>query len=54
MKIKNTLVITPEQIPLRMQYLGLHLYPDDTAEASFAESLPERTARGRKIMVAKT
>jgi hypothetical protein len=54
MKIKNTLMIRPEQIPLGTQALGLHLYPDDTAEVTFAESIPERTARGRKIMVAKT
>ena len=50
MKIKNTLVITPEQIPPGAQALGLHLYPDDTAEVTFAESIPERTDRGRKIM----
>jgi hypothetical protein len=50
MEIKNTLVITPEQIPPGTQALGLHLYPDDTAEVTFAEFIPERTARGRKIM----
>jgi hypothetical protein len=50
MKIKNTLVITPERIPAGTQCLGLHLYPDDTAEITFAESIPERTARGRKLM----
>lgn len=50
MKIKNTLVIKPEQIPTGTQCLGLHLYPDDTAEVTFSESIPERTARGRKLM----
>jgi hypothetical protein len=51
--IKNKLVITPDQIPPGTQALGLHLYPDDTAEVTFAEFIPERTARGRKIMAAR-
>lgn len=48
--IKNTLVIKPEQIPAGTRYLGLHLYPDDTAEITFADDIPERTARGKKIL----
>ncbi|MFS2022436.1 hypothetical protein ACL58G_05080 [Massilia sp. GER05] len=48
-KIKNELVILPEQIPPGTKYLGLHLYPDFTAEVTFSESLPERTSRGKKI-----
>ena len=48
-KIKNKLVITPEQIPLGTKYLGLHIYPDDTAEITFSEAMPERTERGKKI-----
>ncbi|GGY96345.1 hypothetical protein ACFFTM_13295 [Pseudoduganella plicata] len=51
--MKNTLVITPDQIPTGTQSLGLHLYPDDTVEVTFAEFVPERTARGRKIMEAR-
>jgi hypothetical protein len=49
-KIKNALVVSPEQIPTDAQYVGLHLYPDNTAEVTFSESMPERTIRGRKIM----
>lgn len=49
MKIKNKLIISPEQIPVGTKYLGLHLYPDDTAEVTFSESMPERSARGKKI-----
>lgn len=49
-KMKNTLIITPEQVPPGTQYLGLHLYPDDTAEVTFSEFIPERTARGEKIL----
>lgn len=52
-KIKNTLRVSPEQIPPETQYLGLHLYPDDTAEIIFSESMPEESARGRKIMAAR-
>lgn len=47
---KNQLVISPEQIPSGTRYLGIHLYPDDTVEFTFAEGIPERTARGRKIL----
>ena len=50
MRIKNALIITPDQIPHGTGCLGLHLYPDDTAEVTFAETIPERTARGRKIL----
>ena len=49
-KVKNKLAISPEQIPSGTRYIGLHLYPDDTAEVTFAEFIPERTARGEKIL----
>ncbi|KAB8051079.1 hypothetical protein GCN78_13110 [Janthinobacterium rivuli] len=51
--IKNQLLISAEQIPLGTRYLGLHLYPDDTAEITFADSIPDRTARGEKILAAR-
>lgn len=47
--MKNNLVISPDQIPLGTRYLGLHLYPDDTAEVTFAQFIPERSERGKKI-----
>jgi hypothetical protein len=46
-------MISPEQIPPGTRYLGLHLYPDDTAEITFAEVIPETTARGDKIRSAR-
>lgn len=52
-KMKNEIVISPEQIPPGTRYIGLHLYPDDTAEITFAEFIPERTARGKKILSAR-
>lgn len=48
-QVKNTIVITREQIPPGTRYIGLHLYPDDTAEITFAEFIPERTTRGKQI-----
>ena len=49
-KMKNKIVISSEQIPPGTRYIGLHLYPDDTAEVTFAEFIPERTPRGEKIL----
>ncbi|QKY03272.1 hypothetical protein G3257_14090 [Janthinobacterium lividum] len=46
---KGPLVISPEQIPPRTRYLGIHLYPDDRVEFTFVEGPPEPTARGQKI-----
>jgi hypothetical protein len=51
--VKNTLVISPEQIPAGTRYLGLHLYPDFTAEIVFSESIPDTTPRGDKILAAR-
>ena len=52
-KIRNTLAVSPGQISKDAQYAGLHLYPDNTAEIIFSESMPERTVRGRTIMDAR-
>ena len=52
-RTKNELVISPEQIPPGTRYIGLHLYPDDTAQVTFAEFIPEKTARGEKILAAR-
>lgn len=49
-QIKNKIVISPEQIPPGTRYIGLHLYPDDTAEVTFAEFIPERTVRGKRVL----
>ncbi|WP_152615375.1 hypothetical protein [Janthinobacterium lividum] len=46
---KGPLVISPEQIPPRTRYLGIHLYPDDRVEFTFVEGPPEPTTRGQKI-----
>lgn len=48
--VRNQLIILPEQIPAGTRYVGLHLYPDDTAEISFSNSIPDISARGKKIL----
>lgn len=48
MAVKNKLEISFADIPFGTRYLGLHLYPDDTAEITFAEFIPERTVRGEQ------
>jgi hypothetical protein len=52
--IKNTLTISDGQIPPRAAYIGLHLYPDDTAEVTFSEGVPEKTIRGKEILATRT
>ncbi|QSX98461.1 hypothetical protein LSO07_13755 [Janthinobacterium sp. PLB04] len=42
------LTISRQQIPDGTRYLGLHLYPDSTAEVTFDEFLPQRTQRGKE------
>lgn len=48
-RVKNLLVISADEIPPLTRYIGLHLYPDDTAEVTFDEFIPERTERGKII-----
>lgn len=52
-KMKNKIAISPNIVPQGTRYLGLHLYPDDTAEVTFAEFIPDSTARGEKIRLAR-
>ena len=46
LSIKNRLEVSREQIVAGTRYIGLHLYPDDTAEATFSQFLPQRIRRG--------
>jgi len=52
-RVKNEIIISSEKIPAGTRYIGLDLYPDDTAEITFAEFIPDRSARGRKILAAR-
>jgi hypothetical protein len=48
--LKNKVVISPSDIPSGAHYMGVCLYPDDTAEFSFSEFMPEYSVRGEAIM----
>ena len=52
-QLKNRVVINPGDVPSNARYLGIHLYPDDTAEVTFSENLPDRTERGNEILKVK-
>lgn len=43
---KNSLVINPEQIPADVSSLGVHIYPDNTAELIFSQDVLEQSVRG--------
>jgi hypothetical protein len=51
-KLKNKVVINPSDIPSGSYYMGVYLYPDDTAEFTFTEFMPgqKNTIRGNEIM----
>lgn len=49
-QVKNEILISPEHIAHDTRYVGLHLYPDHSAEVTFAEFIPDRTPRGKKIL----
>jgi hypothetical protein len=44
--VKNPLKITAEQIPSNAQSLGVHIYPDETAELIFSSDVLEQSKRG--------
>jgi hypothetical protein len=46
---KNKLEITPEQIPEGTEFMGVHIYPDETAEFTFDKGIPRATPRGQAI-----
>jgi len=47
---KNSLTLTTNKIPPGTHYLGVHIYPDETAELTFAQHMPDTTPRGDKIL----
>ncbi|WP_038487852.1 hypothetical protein [Collimonas arenae] len=44
--VKNSLVITPELVPPGVRSLGVHIYPDNTAELIFSKDVLEQSERG--------
>jgi len=43
---KNSLTLNADLIPSDANYLGVHIYPDETAEILFSEYIPEQSKRG--------
>jgi hypothetical protein len=48
--VKNSLNLAQNQITPGSHYLGVHIYPDHTAEFTFSEHMPETTPRGHHII----
>lgn len=47
--VKNSILLTTEKIPSGTCYLGVHIYPDETAEFTFSQYLPKPSERGEAI-----
>jgi hypothetical protein len=45
----NTMTLSPTQISADDRYLGVHVYPDRTAELTLSPHLPEMTPKGEQI-----
>lgn len=48
--LKNSIVIQPQQIPKDSIYMGIYLYPDNTAEVVFSKHIPGNSKRGESIL----
>lgn len=47
--MKNIILIQPDQIPKNTLYMGVYLYPDNTAEVRFSQHIPGNSKRGEAI-----
>ena len=48
---KNNLILKPVDIPKGSNYIGIHIYPDETAEFNFStDNYPQETPRGKKLI----
>jgi hypothetical protein len=45
--MKNSINLAVEEVPADARYLTVNIYPDDTAEFVFDESIPDTTPRGK-------
>lgn len=50
--LKNDIAISADAIPGNSAYMGLYLYPGDTAEFTFERYMPGHSARGEVLMTA--
>ena len=51
-KMKNKVILAASAIPGNATYMGIHIYPDNTAEFNFTEYMPRLSARGEAIFEA--
>ena len=51
-EMRKKVVISPDDVPRNAGYIGMYLYPDETAEFTLSEYIPGQTdtARATKIM----
>ena len=50
---RNQLRVRKEHLTADTQYIGLHLYQDETVDVTFSTYIPELSARGEEIMRTK-
>lgn len=54
--VRNGETVTARNTPIlgapppKARYLGIHIYPDESAEFAYSEFLPERTDRGEALL----
>jgi hypothetical protein len=48
--IKNRVFVKSDDVPVHTEYMGVFLYPDNTAEFSFSEFMPTESNRGNEIL----
>ena len=49
-QVKNALTVSAGQIAPATRYLGLHIYPDFSAEIMFSDDMPDFSPRGEKLL----
>ena len=49
-EVQNPLTLRREEISEKTRYLGLHIYPDFTAEIILGDDMPDRSSRGEQLL----
>ena len=49
--VKNVLTLRPEQILADTRYLGIHIYPDFTAEITVCDDMPDFSTKGEEELL---
>lgn len=48
--VKNVLALSSDQVSPATRYLGLHIYPDFTAEIILCDDMPDVSPRGEQLL----